>query len=372
MTKAGSFNPHVHGARGLFAAMVFVFHVANSGLPTFSPVASGLPYQAAMSLQFGVELFFGISGFVIVGAIARAPSVRAFLWDRATRIYPVLWISLVAISIAALALDRWRPPPGEWILNFVAPPPFIHIGQINPAAWSLGYELTFYALVALAWWLRPRLPGTWLWIAGVLGAVLIVLFPRALLIPAGILIALGRGESRPWRALSAVPGCWLVLFLALWRWSDVASGSVQTASPVVLPSAIWLGVLPAMLVAGVCGGLALNGIAAGRGTIGRLLSTRVFQWLGSVSYSFYLWHPVAMATVKAVMEKMDVPAALGPWSQLAFGALSLPPALVAAHVSQRWLEVGLTRWLRRHGPREDAGHAPVTARAADGAGTGPA
>jgi len=363
--RRAGFNPHIHGARGLFAVMVFVFHVANSGLPTFAILGRGVAYQAAMSLQFGVELFFGISGFVIVGAIARAPSVRAFLWDRATRIYPVLWISLVAISIAAVMFDRWRPPVPDLILNFVAPPPFVHIGQINPAAWSLGYELTFYALVAVAWWLRPRAPRAWLWIAGGIGAVLIVLFPRALLIPAGVLIALGRGDTPGWRRISGSPGVWILLFLALWRWVDLTADPVQTANPLRLSFPSWLTLLPAMLAAGVCGGLALNGIAAGSGLLARALRQRAFQWLGSVSYSFYLWHPVVMATVKAVMEKIGAPALLGPWSQLAFGALSLPPTLIVAHVSQRWLELALTRWLRRHGPREDDGAAPATATAVE-------
>lgn len=362
-----SFNPYVHGARGLFAAMVFVFHIANSGLPTFAWARAKAVTDSLASLQFGVELFFGISGFVIVGAIRRTPSARAFLWDRATRIYPVLWVSLAAISIAALALGRWRPPPGQWLLNFVAPPPFIHIGQINPAAWSLGYELTFYALAGAAWWLRPRLPGVWLILAGVAGAALIACFPRAILIPAGVLIAMGIGTRAPWHRLSAAPGLLLLGFLALWRGVDMASGGVQTAGPQVLPLAGWLPLVPAMLVAGLVGALALNGIAGGRGLLSRLLATAPLQWLGSVSYSFYLWHPVVMATVKAVMERTGAPGALGAWSQVAFGAISLPPALIAAHLSQQWLELALTRWLRRRGPREDRGLPPVTAQADEGA-----
>ena len=52
-------------------------------------------------------------------------------------------------------------------------------------------------------------------------------------------------------------------------------------------------------------------------------------------------------------------------SQLAFGAISLPPTLIVALYSQRWLVLALTRWLRRHGPREDKGRAPTSARADD-------
>jgi peptidoglycan/LPS O-acetylase OafA/YrhL len=122
-----------------------------------------------------------------------------------------------------------------------------------------------------------------------------------------------------------------------------------------------------MVAAGLCGTLALAGIAGGRGPIAApLLASPPLRWLGTVSYSFYLWHPVVMATVKALMLKAGAPAMLGPWSQLVFGVVSLPGALVVALFSQRWLERDLTRWLRRQGPHEDRGRAPVTAR------TGPA
>ena len=361
MTRRTDFNPYVHGARGLFAALVFVFHVANSGLPTFAPWRTGPLFDATMSLQFGVELFFGISGFVIVGALGRAPSIRAFLWDRATRIYPVLWVSLVAITLAAALAGRWRPPLGQWLLNFAAPPPFIHVGQINPAAWSLGYELTFYALAAFVWWLRPRAPSAWRPAAYVIGAIMVVLFPRAILIPAGIFIALGLGQRASWWRWSAVPELWLVLFLALWGGIALSEGEIQTLNPLDLPVERW-SVLPVMLLAGLCGTLALAGIAGGRGLIAPILASPPMRWLGTVSYSFYLWHPVVMAVVKAAMLKAGAPALLGSWSQTVFGLASLPGALIVASLSQRWLEFGLTRWLRRHGPREDHGRAPITVR----------
>src|SRR5690606_35968119 len=110
MTAAKKLNANVHGARGLFAAAVFVFHVVNSGLPTFPWfTGSWLETYFFESLKFGVELFFGISGYVIVGALARAPSLKAFAWDRVTRIYPVLWASLLAITLLATVAGRWQP-----------------------------------------------------------------------------------------------------------------------------------------------------------------------------------------------------------------------------------------------------------------------
>ncbi|MHB8286435.1 MAG: hypothetical protein ACYDD1_17425, partial [Caulobacteraceae bacterium] len=73
-----SFNPYLHGARGLFASMIVVFHVVNSRLPTYPALSHGWPLFMARSLEHGVELFFGISGIVIFGALERARSPLLF------------------------------------------------------------------------------------------------------------------------------------------------------------------------------------------------------------------------------------------------------------------------------------------------------
>ena len=130
-------NPYVHGARGLFCLMVFVYHVVHSGLPTFDLFARGLLAEALQTGKFGVEFFFGISGIVILPSLYRASSVVTFILDRYARILPVLWATVFAIAIFG-----WLSGKGPSLLlvgaNLLAPPPLIDIIQINPAAWSLG------------------------------------------------------------------------------------------------------------------------------------------------------------------------------------------------------------------------------------------
>ena len=359
-----SFNPTVHGARGLFASMVFVYHVVHSGLPTFAFVAgSAVEFWLLNAFKFGVELFFGISGYVIVGALARAPSLRSFLWDRATRIYPLLWLTLIAITLASLTTGRWLPPFGQWLLNFAAPPPFFPLAQVNPAAWSLGYELTFYALCGLCWWLRGRGFAGWRAVAVVTGAGLLILFPRAALMPAGMAIAAGLAGHPALRRLTVLPLATLIAFLLCWRWLDLLSGGQDnmTLSPLHMPFAAWLATVPLIAGSALLGALALFGLAAERGGLARLLRTAPFQWLGTISYSFYLWHPVVMGVAKPALKAAGAFDLAGPAAQLLFAAATLPPALVVAHYSQKWIEVRLTRFLRRLGPREGSGRPPLTA-----------
>lgn len=364
MNAAKGLNPNVHGARGLFAAAVFVFHMVNSGLPGFAwQAGSWFEVYFLESLKFGVELFFGISGYVIVGALARAPSLKAFAWDRMTRIYPVLWASLLVITLLALVAGRWRPSLGDWLLNFAAPPPLIHVPQINPAAWSLGYEMTFYALCAAAWWLRGKGVRGWLAIAIGVGAVLVALFPRAILMGAGVAIAAHHLDGPRWRWLGRFPLASLILFLILWRAIELGWGTpMLTASPLNLPIATWLTMVPAIVAVALFGAAALKGIVDGRGLFCAFLRTRPMLWLGTVSYSFYLWHPVVMAGVKQAMVKFGVVALAGPASQLVFGLIAIVPTLVVSHYSQVYMEARLTRWLRRRVER-GAGHAPTTAAA---------
>lgn len=353
MPNRSGFNANIHGARGLFAAMVYVFHISNSGLETFPLIMGSLLATYALpSLKFGVDLFFGISGFVIVGALARAPSIAAFLRDRATRIYPALWASLIAITAVSLVAGLWMPSLTVWLLNFLAPPPFFPLDQVNPAAWSLGYEMTFYALCAASWWLRARgVPG-WRVIATVVGAGLLVLYPRAMLMAAGIAIALGHGRGAVMQWLSARPLLVLVGFLLFWRLVELAGGgNPLKLTPVDLPFALYVTLVPGLLAVGALGGLALLGIADGRGALSRLLRSAPLQWLGGASYSFYLWHPVVLGGAKAVLARTGVLVAVGPAAQLVLFAVGLPPTLIVAELSRRWIEVGATRWLRRFGPR---------------------
>lgn len=362
-TERTAFNPTIHGARGLFAMMVFVYHVAHSGLATF-PLVQGSAFDLYFlhSLQFGVELFFGISGYVIVGALARAPTLGAFLWDRATRIYPLLWLTLIAITLFALPFGRWLPPLGDWLLNFVAPPPFFPLPQVNPAAWSLGYELTFYALCAGCWAMRARYPRGWLPLAVALGAVLLVFFPRAILMPVGVLIASGRLDRPGFRRIALFPAATLIAFLIGWRVLDLArGGDIMTLNPAAMPFAAWASLLPFALATGLAGALALLGIATQQGPFCRLLRTQPLQWLGTVSYSFYLWHPVVMGFAKQTLRTSGAFALTGDGAQLLFAAVSLPPALILAHYSQKWIEVRLTRFLRRLGPQGRKARAPITA-----------
>jgi len=126
--------------------------------------------------HFGVELFFIISGFVILMSIERSKTVRAFAISRVTRLVPAF---LVALLLATTILIFWPMPPmdtptlRQFVTNLtMAPSLFGELGVDLPY-WTLTYELIFYVFMALM--LRLRLLGSIEWI-GLLAVAVSVLF----------------------------------------------------------------------------------------------------------------------------------------------------------------------------------------------------
>lgn len=359
------FNPYVHGARGLFAFMIVVFHVVNSRLPTAALLAHGWPLFLARSTEHGVELFFGVSGIVIVGALARARSPLVFALERGTRIYPVLWASigcLVILSELTGFQGRSGPSVPVLVANLLALPPLLPGPLLHPAAWSLSYELAFYGFCALAWALRRRIGRPAVLLIAPLGVVAVGWHVRTFLMPVGMasaaLLARRPGLGRRVRA----PGVFLLLFLVLWEQVCEGSGGELT-----LMNALQIRppLLALSMVAAVFAGLAFAGVLAGEGILSRLLASTPLQFLGTISYSLYLWHPIVMSMIKHGMYLTTLPNRVGPASQLVFFTLSFPPSVLVAWLSQQLLEKRVTAWLRRRlerlliGRREAA--APTTA-----------
>lgn len=341
------FSLGVHGARGLFAFAVFVYHVHNSGLPGVP--LPGLADAALSSLQYGVELFFAISGFVIAGTLDRARTPTAFIVNRATRIYPVLWTAVLLFVALSLATGEQLPaalPPLDLMLvtlgNMLALPDLVPMPLFLPQAWTLNYELCFYVfcfvyLVLLRRFsIRAEMPLL------AFGIALLVFNPRGIFFLAGLIVSLGWLRGAAAGRLSRPSLLWLVVFLAAWA----AVWSKDEPFTSILP---WFGDLRIVfaVVAFVAATLCLEGVVRGSGLLGRLLATPLLQWLGTVSYSFYLWHPVVMAVVKRVMHALGLVDVAGEASQALFFLLALPPSLAVAAISRALLEDRAARALRR-------------------------
>lgn len=104
-------------------------------------------------MQGGVDIFFVISGFVMVQSTSgRDISPKAFITQRIQRIAPLYWI---ATAIMMLQVS------GEWELKlkslFFIPAMNPKIDMVQPIVepgWTLNYEMFFYAIFACSLLLR--------------------------------------------------------------------------------------------------------------------------------------------------------------------------------------------------------------------------
>lgn len=348
-------NTYVQGARGLLSMFVFVYHVIRSEVATFDFVQSG-PFAAGLrTLEYGVDLFFCISGFVIIGSLRRSPSAGVFLIDRAVRIYPVLWPA-IAVSLTWGLLFRHRDfalHSVETVLwsvpaNLLALPGFITMFLIHPVAWSLSYEVVFYAFCGVAWYLIGRMGwrrAAVIWVPVAL--VLMVYYPRGSFFVSGVLVAGGLvGRFALTRFLAGYPVIMLLIMLAAWGGIQAVTGSTHMIWTTMLD---WGsdGRLPLAAIAVVAATLFMQGVVNGTGPLGAVLSCRPLIALGTISYSFYLWHVPGIALSRRLLVVLGLDQMAGQGAQVALAAFALPISLALAYGSWRVLETGFCPWLRR-------------------------
>ena len=306
----------------------------------------------------GVDLFFVISGFLMTGIVVSGLEQGRFrLFDfymaRARRILP----ALVVLCAVLLAAGWWLLMPRDYkelATHAVVSVLFLsnikfwtEAGYFDTSShekwllhtWSLAAEWQFYLLLPLAllavWKLRPGRHGMQVFVAG---ALLVSLVLSVVLTPKHATAAFYLLHTRAWEMLAGGMAYLLAERGALWtaRQRSVleavgvallagAIAGFDTASP--WPG--WRALVPVL------------------GTVAILLAARphsfwtgtaVAQWLGTRSYSLYLWHwPLAVALT--YLDLSSSPGAI---------AACLVLTLVLGDLSYRWVEtptrVQLGRW----------------------------
>jgi peptidoglycan/LPS O-acetylase OafA/YrhL len=137
--------------RFLAALSVVIFHYSFRGYAADDMSVMPYPLLAPFSKYgyLGVELFFMISGFVILMSAANG-SLRNFVVSRISRLYPAFWACCTITFLVTLAIGEphYSASVGQYLVNMTMLNGFIGVPSIDGVYWSLFIELVFYALVS--------------------------------------------------------------------------------------------------------------------------------------------------------------------------------------------------------------------------------
>jgi peptidoglycan/LPS O-acetylase OafA/YrhL len=328
------------GVRGIAIALVVGFHT----LGTFAPKTLHPLLWPLAGGTLGVDLFFVLSGYLLVRSWESNRSVGRFWGRRARRVLPAYWLSL-AVLVPLLAPELLHHA-GRLAL-FVTMQPFLAPRlpwAVNASYWSLTPEIHFYLLLPVLYALLTKL-GTrrTLLIVFALSIVWRIATTSHYHFPADMLpgrldqFAVGmaaatageRARAFATRRSALLAGGALAVLLSGYGWTFWRTGG----DPPHVIEAL------AHPVIGLLIGVAFLRLRhVGRV---RLLEAKPVAALGAVSYSLYLWHlPVVMLVRR-----------LGRTGW--FVLLAVTAALLVATVSYFVIERPLMRRAAR-APREGA------------------
>ena len=248
----------------------------------------------------GVDLFFAISGFIILFVhrqdIGRPSRLGRYLSRRFKRVMPLYWVALAATVVMGAAGSH-APPSAVTLVWAATLLPTVNQPLLG-IAWTLQFEIVFYGVFAVL--IVNRMAGAILiggWFAWIAAAALGLHFnqvPGALCGIYGLEFLMGMAAAyvvnqswmrRPWSM--ALAGLALFVTMMVMESAGLADGFAASARLVYGPAA-------ALLIAGLA-------------TVEQGGGMRVPLWLqrlGGASYSIYLFQfifigPVWQAWLKA-------------------------------------------------------------------------
>ncbi|HEY4195083.1 MAG TPA: acyltransferase, partial [Mucilaginibacter sp.] len=137
-TKSGRIF-ELDALRGIAAMCIVLFHFSG-----------GLNAKYFVILQTGVELFFMISGFVILMSLEKVKNSREFIISRLTRLYPTYW-ACVTITALLILVSKYGPHGGHLLIQYFANmtmfQSWLSQANLDDPYWTLIIEMIFYMLM---------------------------------------------------------------------------------------------------------------------------------------------------------------------------------------------------------------------------------
>ena len=352
----------VDSLRGIAALAVTFFHLHHQA---FKGVNSEIIAFLSAVLQYGylgVPVFFVISGFVIAATIT-APDVTfryvgKFAIKRSLRLDPPYWlsialeISLVYITLGVFGIDVKIPSLEQITANLFYLQNLVGVGDIAANYWTLCLEVQFYLFLALVFAGANKIPTSrarrnfTVSMFVVTGSVSLLIAAKVISNPVpGLFLShwylFLLGSTCYWVSIKRsidksvfFSYCVLAMTVFVWRSRENHYDALNTL--VAIATAIFLYV------------------AAKRQKMSTWLSSRVLLYLGSISYSLYLFHAIIgdrfLSFVNRVLlPRFGISIQSTPMALLLL-VLVLAVALISAHLIHALVEKPSVRLSKRVRP----------------------
>jgi peptidoglycan/LPS O-acetylase OafA/YrhL len=386
--------------------------------------------------QYGVFVFFIISGYIVPASLERKGSVRTFWVSRLFRLYP-LYLLAVGIAVALYLVHfgslrgEGSDPEASFFSQLLMMSNVLGGQNLPNVVWSLSYEMIFYLLITALFIARVNKRSNWYALAFAVAAVAIGgLLPRAyfthnlatprlialvadLAVLAGVAVGVVlRGMSRLLgAAMAAVVAIALLAFNGgwIWPWEALSILALMFTGTMFYraergqypwPRAISIGlcVFALAIAAGLwhshavgmsahaeliferrwVSAFALAGLTFGTGLAFRHVRwPRALTWLGLISFSVYLLHPLLIESYYHFSwTHLHHPF----WLQVLLAAAFGVVLIAVSSVTYLWVERPMQNvgrrvgwWLdAQFGPDRVLDHVPASAEPAMAGGSRPA
>jgi exopolysaccharide production protein ExoZ len=296
----------------------------------------------------GVDLFFVISGFVMVyTTTGRPPSPRKFMAARIVRVVPLYWAATIGVFLLAFVAPRLvhatSPDVSQLIKSLLFIPFEKESGLVQPTlfvGWTLNYEIAFYILFAIGLMLRDRMAtyGFVIFALVLFAGVGVFANPKDVLgnfyfhtIQLNFVFGMVCGLIMPY--LPRTPpriGAWPVLAMA----------TVAFLCATMLPAIWWE--IPSMLTCGLPSAILVAAVLALERWGWRVTAPWAIL-LGDATYSIYLTHPFVTGAMQKATSSLD----LGIFGASAFVLVSLVAAALVGIATYKWIELPLNAMAKK-------------------------
>jgi peptidoglycan/LPS O-acetylase OafA/YrhL len=160
---------YIDGLRALSIFYVIAYHFFARFIgEEVTPYLYGDMFEGVPLLSlgiFGVYLFFGVSGFVIVMTLSRSASLLQFAIRRFARLWPTMLLcASLTFGVLSLWPNFWTAHWGNFLpsLSLISPKlwnaalPGVEVNWMDKAYWSLFVEVRFYAIAGCLYFLSRK------------------------------------------------------------------------------------------------------------------------------------------------------------------------------------------------------------------------